>query len=534
MTPEELARYAAQNEAMGGQLGLTPQQGRLLTVMGQLPPDHPLVRRQRQEMERLRRGEARRDFGQDLAGAVTGVTGASEAGRNLAEAEAEGNPTRAAGAVAQGAAAAVPFSRLGRAMLSTLPRAAGLGAGIGASGAVASGQLFSEAEAAEPQRRKPPSPTGAKPPAPTSTPPSPAAPAAPEPAPAAAASATGDQRQQTVRDLKKQIADTQAKLEKMATTHYESTTARKAASQPLLDEIEAARARITKIEDEFATEAAATRKSQERWRERNPDLAANWAWMVPAAAAAAGGATAGAQRLGRFLYNVPWHHRVRRAERLLESGSPLAGPALRDLGNRADEFAKPGSRLAGAMTSDKLPAVVGAAAGAELGMLPLQIDINNLGFSRALDSPWELAKAGITGGMAALTGGSAGKVVGAAIPKSQPPVEASRALAAELTPKGQRETRRLLDAMTAARPQPTPPTPQPVAPTPQPPPTPNPATPIPQPPTPPPARGRRKTEATPTSNPSPELQALEAELANVPADQRLAYIMSRLLPRNPR
>lgn len=528
MTPEE-ARLIEEGERLAAQLGLDPRRARLLTALGQAPraslPQDPAW---------LPTAETARDVGRETALGLTGYTAASEAGGNLAEAEAAADPMRAAGAVGQGALAALPYSRLGRAMFATLGRGAATGGGMGATGAVAGGALSSEAEAAEQQRRTP-SPTGAKPPAPAPTPPGPTTP--PAPGPTAADTATGDPRQRALGDLRKTIAATQKKLEAMATTRYESTTARKAASQPLLDEIEAARARITKIEDEFANEAAATRKSQERWRERNPDLAANWPWMVPAAAAAAGAGVAGLQRIGGFLQNVPWHAAVRRAERALERGSPMAAPRLRGLGERVREFDRPNGRLASAMAgvSSKLPMLAGASIGAEGAMLPLQIDINNLGFGRALDSPWELGKAGLTGAMGALTGGTAGKAVGAALPRSLPPVEQSRALAAELTPTGQRETRRLLDAMTRAGvrepPSPTgatsrsaPATAEPTQAIPTAPATQTLAPPAQKP------RSRRTSQAT-TSNPSPELQALEAELANVPADQRLAYIMTRLAGR---
>lgn len=82
----------------------------------------------------------------DTAINLTGIPMAAEAGENLAAAEATGDVVRGVGAIGQGLTAAIPYTRAGRAVFATAPRAVAAGGTAGAAGLYAS-----EAHA---QRRK--------------------------------------------------------------------------------------------------------------------------------------------------------------------------------------------------------------------------------------------------------------------------------------------------------------------------------------------------------------------------------------------
>lgn len=69
--------------------------------------------------------------GAGLIADLSGLGMLRDAGLNLSTAVEQGDPVRGAGAVGEAALTALPFTRLGRAMLSTLPRAVGSGLGAG-------------------------------------------------------------------------------------------------------------------------------------------------------------------------------------------------------------------------------------------------------------------------------------------------------------------------------------------------------------------------------------------------------------------
>ncbi len=186
------------------------------------------------------------------------------------------------------------------------------------------------------------------------------------------------------------------------------------------------------LEQKRLAEQDRIREANRPWRERNPELAAAWPYVVPLAAAAGGAVAKGGERLSSYLANRPWHRAVAETRQSLKVNDP-------SLPSRLQELKSYNSNYSPAAGESKLPLAVGAATGAELGMLPMQTDVINLGWERAVKDPWELAKVGLTSALGAATGATAGKLTGALLPKSQAPIAASEGLASIATPAGRRQ-----------------------------------------------------------------------------------------------
>jgi hypothetical protein len=179
--------------------------------------------------------------------------------------------------------------------------------------------------------------------------------------------------------------------------------------------------------DQLAKQTREQQAAKRPWRERNPELAADWSKYTILASIMAGLGFKGAEKAAKYVGNMPWHKTVGEAKDMVAKGDAGVTPLLRELAERNKGYvAQPPSGSGAAMMG-------GAAAGAEMGMYPLQSDIANLGFAEAVKDPWELGKVGINMGLGALTGGTAAKFGQVAIPDSKPPIESSRALASILS-----------------------------------------------------------------------------------------------------
>ena len=416
--PALFAQWLLEQQAQGG--GLLPERPRVGAAPFGLPYLPPLPSRDQISSTNTPMGDRYAEqfnsptlgklmSGLDRAGtigrdfAMAGNDKMNEGARHLAEAD---DPMKVAGGLGEMVHGGVmmapgvgPASRL----FSSVPRAMGTGAAFGlapmaATGAFSEGGLFSN--------------------------------------PAEAASLTKKQERALEETRQRFKIETEAKTE-----------AAKQAAQTERDKLAA---------DEKAAQQRKIEAAQRPWRERNPELASNWPWIVPVSAAGGALVAKAGEKFAGYIANRPWWQTVRAAQSGIASNDAAkALPAIAELRQRNATY-NPETKSGSA-----LPALAGMSLGGELGMLPIQSDIMNMGFSKAIDNPWELAKAGLTAGMGALSGYTAGKFGQAAIPGSQPPIEASRALAGK-------DVRSLVTVPSRAPPQPQqapiPLAPQPIAP----------------------------------------------------------------------
>jgi hypothetical protein len=308
--------------------------------------------------------------GRDFA--MAGSDKMDEGARHLAEAD---DPMKVAGGLGEmvhGGVMMAPGVGPATRLFSTMPRALGTGAAFGlapmaATGAFSEGGLFSPAEAASLTR----------------------------------------QQQRRLDEARERFKiETEAKTE-AANKEAETRRANQAADE------EAAKQR----------RLAAARRP---WREQNLELASNWPWIVPLSAAGAALGTKALEKFSGYVANRPWWQTVRTAQSGIASNdAQKATPAIAELRQRNASYQPQQAGGSG------LPGAVGLSVGGELGMLPLQTDIYNQGFDEAVKNPWELAKVGLNMSMGGMSGLTAGKFGQAAIPGSQAPIEASRALAGQ-------------------------------------------------------------------------------------------------------
>lgn len=196
-------------------------------------------------------------------------------------------------------------------------------------------------------------------------------------APTEAGEKAADPRLQKLQELDKEIAANRTKLERQATTNFQSKTARDNAAQPFLDAIKDAGARKAAIENDLDAEEKATANSS--FSKAQPVLNTLWPGIQWAGPVAAAMLTRGAGNLAERGLTAPWRASVTAAEKAMSQGNAtnLAYEA-----GKAVEHANLGSstpiRKAGDFVRETLiPTAAGAGVGMEASMFPYQYDRRN-------------------------------------------------------------------------------------------------------------------------------------------------------------
>lgn len=220
-----------------------------------------------------------------------------------------------------------------------------------------------------------------------------------------------DARADEIRSLNQRIADDQKRLEKFATTNFQSKTAREAASQPILDSITKAQNRIAALQGEMDVEAERKRTANTPIKELVPGLGLG----LGAAGVLAGGylgnriAKSGVDKFNTAIndINTRWGAAAGRARAAPNNAVSSAEARGLQTEFEALQAAGPAGQVAGPLA--------GAAAG-ELGLnLPVGIDYarsvaGSELYGKTMDTitdPWQVGGRMLTG---ALMGGIPGKI----------------------------------------------------------------------------------------------------------------------------
>lgn len=196
-------------------------------------------------------------------------------------------------------------------------------------------------------------------------------------APTEAGEKSADPRIQKLQAIDQEIATHRAKLEKQATTNFQSKTARDNAAQPILDAIKDASARKAAIEGDMDAEEKARANSS--FANAQPAWNAAWPaiqWAGPVAAAML---TRGAGNMMARGETAPWRSAVASAEKAISEGDTTK---LSYQAGRAIEHGKLESHAPVRATGDYIretlvPTLAGAGVGMEASMFPYQYDRRN-------------------------------------------------------------------------------------------------------------------------------------------------------------